>query len=439
MATNTKLSFVQQQTVPNTGLTAGTIYFEKSTGIIYVATDAGTKAAAIKYGVGLANAEYHKDGDKAGYVTFTGKDGVTAFDLNLNDIASAKSVADELKKLEDSLAAVKLTSDDKTVKVTNNYDLAVNIDGTTIVKDSTTGILSVAPAATTVTGEDAIEVTDDDGKKVSLKIDEANNILSQSADGLLATLKLNWDKNGKKLQLKGVNDALVNEIDASDFVIDGMLSDVELVGDELVFTFNTDAGEDKQTPIKVDLKKYITAYTAGNGIDVTSNVITAKAKEGDKYVEVTTEGIASKGIDDAIAAAVLVETNRAKAAEEAEATARKAVTGVAADTYSANADANYIDEAESLNDADVKLDAAIKNVEESLESLDGDSVKAVNVNGVDATVTSNKATVEIDATNVKLDKSGTGASLFEGGSIKDTDTVKAAIIALEQMMMWEEF
>ena len=49
-----------------------------------------------------------------------------------------------------------------------------------------------------------------------------------------------------------------------------------------------------------------------------------------------------------------------KAALEAEIAARKAVDGQTGDAYAANADTKYIKNADSLNDADVKLDAAIK-------------------------------------------------------------------------------
>lgn len=49
-----------------------------------------------------------------------------------------------------------------------------------------------------------------------------------------------------------------------------------------------------------------------------------------------------------------------------EVNARKAVTGQAGATYTANDAANYINTAASLNDADVKLDAAIKAVENML-------------------------------------------------------------------------
>lgn len=55
-----------------------------------------------------------------------------------------------------------------------------------------------------------------------------------------------------------------------------------------------------------------------------------------------------------------------KAALDAEVTARGTITGQTGATYTANEAANYINTATSLNDADVKLDAAIKVVENML-------------------------------------------------------------------------
>ena len=66
-----------------------------------------------------------------------------------------------------------------------------------------------------------------------------------------------------------------------------------------------------------------------------------------------------------------------KAALDAEIAARKAVDGQNGDTYAANSNANYISEATSLNDADVKLDAAIKAEETAriaaIEALDSET------------------------------------------------------------------
>lgn len=63
----------------------------------------------------------------------------------------------------------------------------------------------------------------------------------------------------------------IASLDATTFVKDGMLDSVVLNdGNDLVFTFNTDAGKDK---ITIPLDEFIDVYTAGTGIDIIGNVV----------------------------------------------------------------------------------------------------------------------------------------------------------------------
>lgn len=222
-----------------------------------------------------------------------------------------KQVADLKEELEGELAKAAVASEDKTVTVTpgeDGTDLSVNIDGETIVKGED-GKLSVASKALTVEGEDAIEVEDGEtGKTVKLNIASGDKVLSQSESGLASTLKLDYVKEEKKVYLKGLEDVVISEIDATDFVADGFLDSVAYStesGEEniLVFTWNTTAGK---TATKIDLSRYIDTYLAGNGLalDSATKTFSVKVKEGDKYLEVTADGVASKGIDEAITAAV---------------------------------------------------------------------------------------------------------------------------------------
>ncbi|MBR0067962.1 MAG: hypothetical protein IJQ00_10220, partial [Kiritimatiellae bacterium] len=61
-----------------------------------------------------------------------------------------------------------------------------------------------------------------------------------------------YDTVTKKILLKNGN-SIVSEIDASDFVKDGMVSSVAVVGGNLVITFNTDAGK---SPISIPLSDF---------------------------------------------------------------------------------------------------------------------------------------------------------------------------------------
>ena len=110
-----------------------------------------------------------------------------------------------------------------------------------------------------------------------------------------------------EIRLTGKGGEVISTIDAKSFVKDGMLDKVELVvnpvdqatGTYLVFTWNTEAGLSE--PMYVPVTDLVDVYSQGDGIEIDSNnVIKAKAKTDDPYIEVTTEGIASKGIDNAI-------------------------------------------------------------------------------------------------------------------------------------------
>ena len=84
----------------------------------------------------------------------------------------------------------------------------------------------------------------------------------------------NYDSNAKKIYLKH-DTTVLSEIDATDFIKDGMVSGASVSGSNLVITFNTDAGqEDISIPISdifnpsnyytkndIDGKGYLTGYT----------------------------------------------------------------------------------------------------------------------------------------------------------------------------------
>ena len=72
-------------------------------------------------------------------------------------------------------------------------------------------------------------------------IDEVDKVLGVSpSSGLYATLGLTYDSGTKKINLTGKSNAVIATIDATDFIKDGMVQSVDLEGNNLVFTFNTD-------------------------------------------------------------------------------------------------------------------------------------------------------------------------------------------------------
>lgn len=99
-------------------------------------------------------------------------------------------------------------------------------------------------------------------------------------------------------------------------------------------------------------------------------VVNAKA---DGHVKVTV----AKSSNNTHDVVTITENDIASAdALTAEVTARKKVTGQEGAIYSANNTTNYINTAASLNDADVKLDAAIKGVENMLLWYESDNTQS---------------------------------------------------------------
>lgn len=97
-----------------------------------------------------------------------------------------------------------------------------------------------------------------------------------------ATYSIAYDSTNKKIQLVGANGGATTEIDATAFIKDGMVSNVEIKGDNLVITFNTDAGEDA---IEVPIGYLVDVYTGVDGTTVkvvvsSDNKISAEVKDG---------------------------------------------------------------------------------------------------------------------------------------------------------------
>lgn len=186
-------------------------------------------------------------------------------------------------------------------------------------------------ASVTATSGSAIEVTGTaQDPTVGLKLDVSGNVsLSQSANGLKAsvvipaptvigvatddkvlglsekklssTLNLKYDSTAKKIQLLGINNVVIAEIDATDFIKDGMVDKVQFdpTSKNLTITFNTVSGKEA---IKVDLTSLVDTYTAGDGITIAGNVVSVKRdpnSEGD-FLSVGTAGVKISGVQNAI-------------------------------------------------------------------------------------------------------------------------------------------
>ena len=268
------------------------------------------------------------------------------------------SVSESDGKIKVTRAAV--ASPTKTVSVVKadggGVNLDVNIDGKTIVKN-TDGKISVASAALTqYVGENAVTVSSantSNNKTVRLKINSGDNVLSQDTNGLSATLSIAYDSSTRKLQLKGKGGNLINDIDATAFVKDGMLNDTAVFtasattqtvdfGDRhheysglttnhhyLAFEFKISSGESSSYNYEIlDATSIIDVYKKGNGLELTDHTFSVKLAQGsENFLTVDGNGVKLSGVTAAIAAAAAsAKTEVKKASNDQHINVTSAVT-----------------------------------------------------------------------------------------------------------------
>lgn len=314
--------------------------------------------------------------------------------LDVSDTAVAKSFVTKVSETDGKIAVERgaITSSDKTVVIGDvaggGIDLKANVDGSTIVVND--GVMSVASAALVqYVGQDAIAVSEAHGgqKTISLKLNGADKVLTQTTDGLLANINLTWD-NTDGLKLIGKDGAEIATVPAADFIKDGMLDNVELKvattkapianktsGTFLVFTFNTAAGN---KVINLDVTSLIDVYTAGNGISVNGKVIAAKLDDsGEDFLTVGVNGIKLSGVQAAIDTAkgeVQAAINTAKDEVQGAIDKVEASVGLNADGSHKTATGNYTSGATTVVGEIAALDTQVKTNADAIKT-NADAIK----------------------------------------------------------------
>lgn len=325
--------------------------------------------------------------------------------LDVADAAVAKSFVTEVSETDGKIAVKRgaITSNNKTVVIGDGadggIDLKANVDGTTIVVNGETGVMSVASAALVqYVGQDAIAVSEEEEgeKTISLKLNAADKVLTQTTDGLLANINLTWNKTAG-LKLIGKGGTEIATIPATDFIKDGMLEDVKLkaasveqpVGDAttgtfLVFTFNTYSGKEV---INLDVTSLIDVYTAGNGIEVAGKVISVKRDgSSEAFLSIGADGIKLSGVQDAI--------NAAKQEVQAAIDKVEASVGLGTDgTFTAPVSATYVNDATSVMDAITQLDTQAKANADAIDAVRDAAISVVAGNGINVSGDGTKKTI----------------------------------------------
>lgn len=165
-----------------------------------------------------------------------------------------------------------------------------------------------------------------------------------------------------------------------------------------------------------------------NQIDAAKKAATTKVVEGTEnpHMEITST---VSSADSSTTYAITLTDVASESALTAEIAARKAVDGQSGDTYAANTSANYISSATSLNDADVKLDAAVKALDDKLNDLDyTDSAKTGQyVTKVDET----DGVISVARANVSEAPLNEYVKGEDATSVTSADTINEAVSKLE--------
>lgn len=226
------------------------------------------------------------------------------------DLLLSQRIDENAKQIKEN----KVSSNRKTIAITgpteNGTNIDVNIDNKTLVANES-GTLSVSSdALVQYAGENAINVSDITGgvKTISLVVNPNDKILTNDAQGLLATLSLKWnhaDATSEKdeIQLIGKDGIVISRIDVADFIKDGILDNVVLNSADannpyLSFTFNSVSG--KET-INVPVKDLVEIYFAGNGLELNENTFSIKIDNSSEvFLTVSNDGLKLSGIQTAI-------------------------------------------------------------------------------------------------------------------------------------------
>ena len=187
-------------------------------------------------------------------------------------------------------------------------------------------------------------------------------------------LDVKYDSKTKTIQVVDLNNesAVLTSFDATAFIKDSFLSSAAISEKDgktgLLLTFelvNPETGEKAKEPIFVDLTSFVDTYNAGNGLNVANKVFSIKLAEGEKYLAVDANGLATTGIDTAISTAASAAEAAAKSHAEEKAAAAETAAKSYADGLAVNYDAAG-SAAQALTDAKAYVDPKFAAVAEEI-------------------------------------------------------------------------
>jgi hypothetical protein len=338
-----------------------------------------------------------------------------------------------------STFATKTELDNVKKVAVGSFDEVVEADKLTITAKSVTGetVDTIVLGSASITAAGLMSSADKSTLE-SLKetIDANTDFKGLQVNGIAvatdaqANLKIEYvaktDTTNAKIKLYDANNVnAVSEIDASDFVKDGMLDSVEVVEKDgkqvLRFTWNTDADKDVKDITDVELDKIITPYKAGEGISISeSNTVSLNKAASDKLggikvgyatanqnyaVELDTDGKAyvavpwtdttyETGATQGTYVKVSVDGTSINSDDSALATALETLNTSKVATASGD---DYVDAKVEGTEVKVAAKQALKNAVAAANSAVQTVAKGT---GIEVTTDGTTATVALDATTI---------------------------------------